>query len=183
MNFVQRISFHPGETVVLNFMLPFSIYDVKAVVMSFRNRDRVAFEAIATSFKSEDTTDPETGRVIYKTRVGFSITQAESLQFDENYKYMMQLNVFGPNSSRIASNEIPVYTGAQQIWEPGFGGGAFYNYNDNYGKPSEEESDENAISYNDLVDRPKINSVTLEGNRILPEESLSVEQIDEVTTI
>ena len=170
----KRFSFHPGETVVLNFVIPFSLYDVKAVVVSFRNNDRVAFEAIATSFKQEGD-DP------YKTRVGFTLTQAESLQFDENSIYMMQLNVFGPNSSRIVSDEIKLTTGAQQLVEPGFGGDGTYAYHENYGQASETDEGE-VISYNDLADRPKINSVTLEGNRILPEESITIEQIEEITS-
>jgi len=170
----KRFSFHPGETVVLNFVIPFSLYDVKAVAISFRNKGRVAFEALATSFVQEG--DDE-----YKTRVGFTMTQAESLQFEENEIYMMQLNVFGPNSSRIASDEIKVTTGAQQLIEPGFGGDGVYTYHDNYGQASETYEGD-VISYNDLADRPKINSVTLEGNRILPEESISIEQIEEITS-
>ena len=174
---MKRFSFHPGETVVLNFIIPFNILDVKAVILSFRNNDRVAFEAVATSFRAEEDENSGTS----KTRVGFTMTQAESLQFEENNIYYMQLNVFGPNSSRMTSKEIKVTTGAQQIKEPGFGGGAYYPYKDNYGEAS-EESESNILSYNDLVDRPKINSVTLEGNRILPEETISIQQIDEVTS-
>lgn len=170
----ERFSFHPGETLVLNFVIPFSLYDVKAVVISFRNQNSVAFEAMATSFKQEG--DDE-----FKTRVGFTLTQAESLQFEENSTYTMQLNVFGPNSSRIVSDEMKVTTGSQQLVEPGFGGDGTHVYHENYGHASETYEGE-IISYNDLADRPKINDVTLEGNRVLPEDSITIEQIEEITS-
>ena len=40
------IRFHPGETLVLNFVIPFSIYDVKAVAVSFRDANSVVFESL-----------------------------------------------------------------------------------------------------------------------------------------
>lgn len=180
----KKFSFHPGETVVLNFVLPLSIYDVKAVAISFRDKNRIVYEGLATGFVSEDEEiDDGEGNVttIYKTRVGFSLKQAESLQFDENTRYMMQLNVFGPNASRIASDEMLCITESQQLIEPGFGGSSLYDYNSNYGQASETKEEE-SISYNDLTDKPKINDITLEGNRQLPEESISIQQIEEITS-
>lgn len=131
---MQIIKFHPGETMVFNAVLPFSIYDVKAAVLSFRGEDdEVVFEAAATGVKSEDVyvTD-ENGNVVYvkdeegndteekqveqyKTRVGYTMNQSESLLFQEKTKYTLQVNVYGHNGSRIASKEIPVKTETQQL--------------------------------------------------------------------
>lgn len=192
---MARLTFHPGDTVLLQFRLPFSIQDVKAVVISFRGNDRVAFEALATAFSSEDEYEmdeegnyvlDEDGEQIvsqYRTRVGYTLTQAESLMFDENSSYLLQLNVFGPNSSRIASKEVVVKTMAQHLIGVGYGSNAIdYNESANNKSSSEESEDGSHISYNDLLDRPKINSVTLEGNRLLPESRITDDEIDELIT-
>ena len=163
------VHFHPGETVVMNFVLPFNQLDVKAVVLSFRDRNSVVLETMATGFKSE-------GENNEKTRVGYTLTQEESLLFEENSIYQLQLNVFGPNGSRIVSNEIRVETYSQQIPFPGFTEINTFNYN--YG-PS-EGSHGDIISYNDLIDKPRINERVLIGNRDLPENRISNNQIDEL---
>ena len=163
------IRFHPGETLVLNFVIPFSIYDVKAVAVSFRDANSVVFESLVDGIVKEDE---------YKTRVGFTMTQAESLQFKEKYKYTMQLNVFGPNSSRIASKEILVETKSQQLPLPGYSGITTFN-----SVPvTNKKGDGTITSYNDLVDKPLINSEVLVGNRILPETRITEEQINAIFT-
>ena len=170
------LRFHPGETLVLNFVLPFSPYDVQAVALSFRNGNRVAFETSATTCVPEPQgTDITTAT---KCRVGYTITQAESLQFDEFEIYQAQLNVYGPNGSRIASDEIRVETGAQQLIDPGYASVNIPKATQS-GTPIDAT---NQISYNDLVNRPKINNVILSGNRNLPEQSIPNEFIDQLLT-
>lgn len=163
----NMFKFHPGETFVLNFIIPFSKWDVSTVVLSFRNRDRVAYEAMASSFKVENTEEEE-AEGIYKLRVGFLFSQSDSLMFDENENYTMQLNVFGPNGSRATSKDMGAKTLSQQITEPGFST-----------EPLEFAVPNRTISYNRLTDRPRINEITLQGNRVLPEKRISEEQIDE----
>ena len=170
---MYHLKFHPGETLVLNFNVPFSIKDVKAAKISFRGRDSLAFEATAIGFKSLDSVD-EHGKTIYKTRIGYTMTQAESLQFEEKADYSLQLNVYGPNGSRITSKEMNVRTLSQQLPEPG------YTVEHNIetkgsGKPSKGVTD-----YNELENKPQINEITLQGNRTLPEKPITVNEIDRI---
>ena len=54
---MQKLKFHPGETLVLNFTIPFSVEDIKVVRISFRGRNSLSFEADAVGFKSMDYED------------------------------------------------------------------------------------------------------------------------------
>ena len=102
--------FHPGETVAFNWVIPFDSNDLEYVVVSFRDRNRVAFEKVIRNFVREDQD---------KTRVGLLLTQEESLLFDENSCYSMELNVYGLQTSRATSNCIKVRTLCQHIPEVG----------------------------------------------------------------
>ena len=169
---MRVLTFHPGDTVVVNFFIPFLAADVAAVVMSIRNKDRVVFEATALSFGDEGNG---------KMRVGYTFTQAESLLFDEFSEYWLQLNVFSHNSSRVASNEIRVVTLAQHIYETSYGSDPELAYAWEY-DADKGDSDYRAISYTQLLDKPKVNEVTLEGNRNLAENRITNEQIDTITS-
>lgn len=155
---MKLLRFHPGETVVLNFLIPFSKYDVDAVALSFRDKDHVVLECLTTSFVEEGE----------KLRLGYSLTQAETLQFKEFTNYMMQLNVYGPNSSRITSKEMWVKTDSQQLTTAGYGTDSI-KYNSSYNTD---------MDYNKLANRPSINDKTLKGNRNLAEGVISNSQID-----
>lgn len=184
---MKLFTFHPGETFVVNFILPFHPYDVKAVIMSFRDRDRVVYENIATSFAGEgnDEVDVDGKTVIEKqrTRVGYLISQSESLLFKENHDYVMQLNVYGPNSSRISSKEIKVVTKEQQLIDPVIGGDSALNttYSTYQYGSATGITGSGTLDYNQLINKPKINSKILTGDRTLPEYSITTEQIDQIT--
>lgn len=168
-----KMTFHPGETLVLNFRVPFSIYDVDAVVLSFRGKKGVVFETIATSFKEEEE---------YITRVGYTLTQSETLQFEEFTDYKMQLNVYGPNSSRIATKEIDVRTESQHMIEPGVSNIISPVDIINSSSGSSSSTITEIVSYNDLIDKPLINNKILAGNRNLPDTAISNELIDQITS-
>jgi len=168
------LRFHPGETLVLNFVLPFSPYDVQAVALSFRNGNGVAFETVATSCVPEPA--GTNIKVATKCRVGYTITQAESLQFNEYDYYKAQLNVYGPNGSRIASDEIRVETGAQQLIDPSYMSISVPQVSQ--GGTITDATKQ--ISYNDLINKPSINDVILYGNRNLPEDRITNDIIDEI---
>lgn len=155
---MMTLRFHPGETIVVNFLIPFSKYDVDAVVLSFRDKDHVVLECLTTSFVEEGE----------KLRIGYSLTQAETLQFKEYSEYKMQLNVYSPNSSRITSNEMDVKTESQHLTTAGYGTDSI-KYNSSYNTD---------MDYNKLANRPSINSKTLKGNRNLAEGIISNSQID-----
>ena len=165
---LQRLRFHPGETLVLNFTLPFDVLDVKAVNISFRGKDSIAFEATAIGFKNMNY--EEDGKTIHRTRVGYKMTKAETLQFEEKSQYKMQLNVYGPNGSRITSKEIDVETLEQQLNEPGFSTQSYF-----YGNGS--TSDKSTMDYNKLINKPQVNEVELKGDRTLPEQPITKTEI------
>ena len=168
-----RLKFHPGETVLLNFIIPFYKEDVAAVVISFRNQHHVAFEAMATSFLDVDN-EPQ------KMRVGYTMTQAESLQFEERSYYGMQLNVYSKNGSRATSPEYRILTLSQEIPEAGYGGDLPYTYVDDVYR-NQMPSQTSVIDYNQLANKPQINEVELQGNRWLPAETITEEQINAIT--
>ena len=171
---LYRLKFHPGETVVLNFNVPFSVLDIKAVRISFRGRNSIAFEATAIGFKSLDYVDGQ-GNTVYKTRVGYTMTQSESLQFEENTDYKMQVNVYGPNGSRITSKEIDVRTLEQHLQEPGFTADSTIIDGGRWIRP-----DSSDIDYNKLINKPKVNEIELRGNRVLPEEPIKNGEINNI---
>ena len=172
---IAKLEFHPGETLVLNTVLPFSVYDVKAAVLSFRDDDGVVFEATATGFVSEDYTDEETGETIYKTRAGYTMNQSETVLFKEKANYSLQINVYGYNGSRIASREISVRTLEQQLPMPDY-----FETQPVYTNGSIAEQAGVITSYNDLTDKPKINGVVFEGDWVLPNTSITHNDIDNI---
>ena len=150
---MRRCTFHPGDTVVFDLVIPFAKDDVDEVKVSFRNQNAVVFEVAITSFQAKGD----------KTRLGFTFTQEESLLFNENDIYKMQLNVYSGNGSRSASKEYDVITLAQHIQEP-----------------RRNEITAEGMDYNALANKPKINSVELVNNRELPETAITSERIEEI---
>lgn len=150
---MRRCTFHPEDTVVFDLVIPFAKDDVDEVKVSFRDRNAVVFEVSITSFQAKGD----------KTRLGFTFTQEESLQFNENDFYKMQLNVYSGNGSRSASKEYDVITLSQQIPEP-----------------RRSDATEGVIDYNDLTNKPRINNVELVNNRALPEIAITSERLEEI---
>ena len=171
------LRFQPGETIVLNFLIPFDPMDVKAVVVSFRDDNQVVFEAVANGFAQTTITDEE-GHQVSRLRVGYTLTQGESLMFRENAVYDLQLNVYSPNGSRAASKEYRVETGPQHIKEVGYG--AETPYARPYGVFV--DNGELRLNYEDLGNLPQINEVTLIGNRNVPENPLTQEQLNSIVS-
>lgn len=165
---MRAIRFHPGETKVLQFLIPFQLMDVVAVVITCRNQRHTAFEAAATSFKEETITEIKDGSEVTQTklRIGYTMSQAESLRFEENAIYKLQLNVFGPNGSRATSKEYDVVTLAQHVPESSI-----------EELPLSEIS-HNVVDYTKLDNLPSINMETLIQNRNLPEHVITDSDID-----
>lgn len=138
---------------MFDLTIPFAKEDLEAVEVSFRNNNAVVFEVEITSFQAKGD----------KTRIGFTMTQEESLLFNENDIYRMQLNVYGANGSRSASKEYDVCTLSQQIPEP-----------------RRSQVTTSSMDYNALANKPQINSVELAGNRALPETAITSQQIEDI---
>ena len=148
-------TFHPGETLVLNFVIPFGEYDVQAVALTFRDviNKNVVFETLATGKKYVDEDH---------VRVGFTLTQEESLLFREYAEYTMQLNVYGgPKSgSRETSKEILVKTLSQHLITPDFSSIAAPDIT-----PKESTSTvSDGANYESLSHLPTVNGYILVGN-------------------
>lgn len=99
--------FCPGDTVVHNFTIPFAVNELAKVVVSYKQKDRIVKIIEVTSGFSQGSTNME---------AVFSVTlsQQDTLLFDESYPYRAQLNVLTTTGTRCTSNEMPDKTGPQQ---------------------------------------------------------------------
>lgn len=164
---MKALRFHPGETVVVNFLIPFRKDDVATVVMSIRDHNYLVFEAASVNVVAAGEN---------KTRVGYTFTQSESLLFREYWEYQLELNVFSYNSSRATSKDIPVITGSQHIYESSdeTDPELIYAWRN---KADADESTQRPVSYEQLTDLPSLNQVTLIGDRTVAETAITTEEI------
>ena len=118
--------FHPGETVVHSFVIPFPKSLIQQVIISYRQSDDIVFERPITRgtdefdshvvvYEYEDSQGQHTDE--NKSRVWFQFTQIQSVLFKDVWDLHIQLNVITVNHSRHTSKEIRTYTGIQHIKE------------------------------------------------------------------
>lgn len=108
--------FIPGETIAQTFELPYAKEEIGQVIISYRQKDRIVLEKIITAQKNMKSTDNG------KTIVSSYISEAESLLFEDNCEYRIQINVLfrsGTTSGRSTSLEIAGWTGYQHIRDIG----------------------------------------------------------------
>ena len=102
--------FHPGETVVHSFIIPFVKAVIDQIIVSYKQNDYVILERKITS-------DDEDAFVAYddpaKTKFRIQLTQNESLLFDDKADFTIQLNVYTEGGSRHASAELKGSNGVQ----------------------------------------------------------------------
>lgn len=114
--------FHPGETVVHSFIIPFVTSTISQIIVSYRQNDHIILERIITSAMLnlnlqggggalQNFEDPA------MTKFKIELTQEESLLFNDNEKFYIQLNVYTEAGSRHASCEIDSTSGIQHIRE------------------------------------------------------------------
>ena len=106
--------FHPGETVINNFVIPFEKADISQIIVTYKQFDDIVLERTITSadrFAFIDYSDPA------KTKFRIQLSQEESLLFNENTDYKIQLNVYTEGGSRHASCEIRGTNGVQHYKE------------------------------------------------------------------
>ena len=98
--------FNPGETVCHQFIIPFMASELSKVIISYKQDGDIVFEKTITSgFEPSDTG---------KTVVSVTLSQRESLMFQENTDFTIQLNVLvGLDGSRVTSAEIKGHNGVQ----------------------------------------------------------------------
>ena len=103
--------FNPGETIVHSFIIPFPYSDISKVIATYRNMDNgVFYVKEITSVTIEPYSDNKTIARIY-------FSQDESLLFQQNSCFKIQINVITETGSRFASKEISGQTGPQHLPE------------------------------------------------------------------
>lgn len=101
--------FHPGETVSHTFTIPFQASEVAKVIVTYKQNDRIVLAKTITSGITDSTDSASI--------VSLTLTQQESLLFEEKKGFTIQLNVFTNNGRRVTSNEIRGENGAQHYKE------------------------------------------------------------------
>lgn len=133
--------FHPGETLIHEFIIPF-IYDtIEKVLVTYKQNDRLILIKEITSFAPyipedeeahdnpretvpianrdidylfyDETVSPLPGETNDLTMLICQLSQEDSLLFDNFDRVKIQLNVYCYNGSRAVSDEFPVSSGAQ----------------------------------------------------------------------
>lgn len=102
--------FHPGETIVHSFIIPFQRIVLSQIIVSYKQNGYVILERIVTSkdqYAFEEIEDPA------KTKFRIQLTQNESLLFDDESDFTIQINVYTEGGSRHASCEIKGSNGMQ----------------------------------------------------------------------
>ena len=101
--------FFPGETITHNFVIPFSVNEVQEVTLSYKQNESIMFEKTITSgFVALST---------QATRVTHVFTQAETLLFQDNTDFTIQINVYTKGGTRHASHEVKSSSGIQYLRE------------------------------------------------------------------
>ena len=105
--------FNPGETVVETFELPFLKSELSKVIVTYKNKyDDVFYVKTITSSSTRQIENEN------KCLVAVELSQQETLLFEENSCFKIQINVLTTGRvSRFASKEIVSKTGPQHIKE------------------------------------------------------------------
>ena len=101
--------FIPGETIAHQFYLPFVRSDISRVYVTYHQDDRIILKKYVTATQLV----PEERRSYFN----MDLTQEESLLFQNDKLYTIQLNVVFANGARAASTEIKGINGMQHIQE------------------------------------------------------------------
>lgn len=101
--------FSPGETIVHQFRMPFSNGGISKVVVSYYQNDRLIL--VKNVYQSEIDNN-EKG-----SQFNVSLSQEESLLFDDNSGFYAQLNAMFTSGTRATSREIYGTNIRQQIRE------------------------------------------------------------------
>ena len=133
--------FYPGETVEHTFIVPFNVNDVEDAIVSYKQGNRIILEKDATINAIFDDTDPQNPIITDFTELLVVISEEESLLFEDNAPYTMQVNVFNLGN-RATSELIKDRTGVQYYRE-------LYEINKDRNDSEEPEDEENEEEVND----------------------------------
>ena len=102
--------FHPGETISHTFIIPFAVVELSKVIVTYKQSDHIVLTKTITS-------GFEQGETKAKSKVIVTFDQRETLLFEENKPYTIQLNVYTQEGARAASCEIKGSSGVQHYKE------------------------------------------------------------------
>lgn len=102
--------FCPGETVVHQFNIPFAVNDISKVIVTYKQRDHIVKIIPVDSGFTQ-------GESEYETAFSVTLSQNDTLLFEERCPYKAQLNVLTVSGTRSASDEMWDETGPQQYKE------------------------------------------------------------------
>lgn len=106
--------FHPGDTVRMNFIVPFSRQDIGSAIVSYKQRGHIVLEKTATSEAIYDETEPNEEPVDSGTsQLTVDLSERETLLFADKTSFSIQINIFSDVSGRVASEPIYVEVGEQ----------------------------------------------------------------------
>lgn len=101
--------FFPGETITHKFFVPFNHNEIVKAIVTYKQNDQIILEKTITSgFQSEEED---------KSSFEYSLSQPESLCFQDNSRFTIQLNVYAAGGSRHASYELRGDSGIQYLRE------------------------------------------------------------------
>ena len=103
--------FTPGETVTHRFILPFFRSDIGRIYISYHQNNHIVLEKTVPAIQIENITSENSSRFVV------TLTQEESLLFENGKDYYIQLNVAFTSGARAASRLIKGTNGIQQIQE------------------------------------------------------------------
>lgn len=103
--------FIPGETIGYRFYIPFVAGDVARIFVSYKQDGKLL---VRKTVSPGQIINVAGGGQSYFT---LSLTQEESLMFQDDYSYSIQLNVVLTSGARCVSKEMNGSTGIQHIRE------------------------------------------------------------------
>lgn len=99
----------PGETAVHYFTMPFELSDVSEIIVTYKQRGYIVLEKVITASSQDVTFSVDDNKTVFY----FRLTQEESLLFEDEEDYSVQLNVKMQNTNRVASYPVFARTGPQ----------------------------------------------------------------------
>lgn len=115
--------FHPGETVIHRFIIPFAYREVKKVIVTYKQNNRIILvkelpEKGSTAFPTQELeAASETNFFKATAQFDVALTEEESLLFSDETKFTIQINVVTMSNTRAASHEIQSESGIQHYRE------------------------------------------------------------------
>ena len=101
----------PGETALHSFAVPFNLESISKIIVTYKQNDHIVFEKTITSASTDVIFSEENNT----TSFSFRLTQQQSLLFEDDNDYSIQINVLSNSNVRAVSNIIKSKSGSQYV--------------------------------------------------------------------